>query len=125
MASLFSLTGTYAAYPSAGSPSADPTITAPIDERVNLDLELASQLTLTADAPVALPFGGLTGASVVVVKSVGGPVVLRLTSAEGALQRVPVDTFVVLMSTGTPYTAIDVTRSPGSLTTIKFYLGER
>lgn len=125
MASLFTLTGTYAAYPSAGAPSADPTITAPIDERVNLDLELASVVQLTSDAPVALPFGGLTSAAVVVVKAVGGAVVLRLTSAEGSQQRVPVDSFAVLMSNTTPYTAVDVQRTPGAITTVKFYLGER
>lgn len=122
---LFTLTGTYASYPASGAPSGDPVVSAPIDERLMLSLDLASEMLLTTDAPVALPFGGLPNAAVVIVKAVGGPVLLRLTSAEGTQQRVPVDSFAVLTASAVPYTAVDVTRTPGAQTTVRFFLGAR
>lgn len=125
MASTFVLSGTYQAMPGFGMPSGDPLITAPVDERQTLELELAGQLLLTADAPVAVPFGGLTSASVFVLKVVGGPVKVRLTSSAGATQVVPCDTFLSLMSGTVPFTAITVEREPGVITTCKFFLGQR
>lgn len=125
MASTFALTGTYQAMPPYGMPSGDPLITAPVDERQTLALELAGQLLLATDAPVTVPFGGLTSASVVVLKVVGGPAKVRLTSAAGATQVVPVDSFLTLMSGAVPFTAVSVEREPGVPVTVKFFLGQR
>lgn len=125
MASTFALTGTYQALPPFGSVSGDPMITAPIDERQTLELETAGQLLLSTDGPTALPFAGLTDASVVAIKVTGGRAVLRLTSSEGAAQAVPVDSFCVLMSGAVPFTAATIERQPGSPVMVKYFLGQR
>ena len=100
-------------------------VTAALDERMSLANELVSQLVLDSEGAVSIPFGGLDAANLVVLKVAGGPVTVRLTSAAGTTQAVPVDTFFTLFSRGANITAIDVTRTPGTLTTIKYFLGEK
>lgn len=80
------------------------------------------QLTSDAVAPVA--FGAVTNARVVVVKSIGGPMVARLTSAAGVTQSVPIDSLLILFCASAPITAIDLARSPGVQTEVRVYLGE-
>lgn len=125
MASTFALTGTYQAVPPLNMPSGDPLITAPIDERQSLTLETAGQLLLSVDGATALPFGGLSSASVVCVKVTGGNCKLRLTSAAGTAQVVPVDSFAVLMSGAEPFTAATVERPAGVNVFVKYFLGQR
>lgn len=126
MADVFAIAGSYSATPASGSPSADPVITASVDERLMLGTELFSQITLTTDAPVALPFGGLTSAAALIVKCVGGPITVIMTSAAGTSQVVPVDSFLALISATNPLTAINVARAPGGApTVVKYFLGQR
>lgn len=125
MASTFALTGTYQAVPPLNAPSGDPLITAPVDERQSLTLETAGQLLLSSDAVTPVPFGGLTAASVVCVKVTGGACKLYLTSAHGALQVVPLDSFTVLMSAEVPFTAIAIERPVGVPVFVKYFLGQR
>lgn len=126
MADVFAISGSYSATPASGSPSADPVITASVDEKLMLGTELFSQITLTTDALTALPFGGLTSAAALVVKCVGGPITVTLTSSQGAAQVVPVDSFFALISATNPFTAISVARAPGGApTVVKYFLGQR
>lgn len=90
-----------------------------------LATEQYSQITLTADAPVVLPLGGLADANVLIVKAVGGKVTVRITSSDGSQQAVPVDSFLALISASTPMTAVDVARSPGVQTVVKYFLGQK
>ena len=125
MADLFALQGSYSAGPASGSPSADPMITAPINEQLMLGTEIASQITLTVDTPVSLPFGGLSAVNALIIKCVGGKVSVRITSADGATQAIPVDSFLALTSSSVDITAISVVRTPAVLTTVKFFLGQK
>jgi hypothetical protein len=125
VADVFAITGSYSATPASGTPSADPIITAALDERLMLATEQYSQLALTADTPVALPLGGLTSANALIVKCVGGKVRVRITSADGSQQAVPVDTFLALISASVPMTAVDVTRTPGVQTVVRYFLGQK
>lgn len=126
MADVFAISGSYSATPAYGAPSADPVITASVDEKLMLGTELFSQVTLTTDAPVSLPFGGLASAAALVVKSVGGRITVTLTSAAGAAQVVPVDSFLAMISASVPFTAISVARAPGGPdTTVKYFLGQK
>ncbi len=125
MASLFSLQGSYTAAPSSGSPSADPMITAPINESMTLANEVVSQLALSADGPTALPLCGLDAANLLVLKCVGGKITVRLTSADGTAQSFPVDSFLALTSAGTDITAIEVERVPATYTVVKYFLGQK
>lgn len=125
MASSFALTGSYTATPSGAYPSGDPMVTASLDERMSLANELVSQLVLDSEGPTSIPLGGLDKVNLLVLKVAGNPVTVRLTSAAGTTQAIPVDTFLSLFSRGSDITAIDVTRTLGSLTTIKYFLGEK
>lgn len=125
MSDIFAITGSYSATPASGTPSADPIITAALDERQMLATEQYSQLTLTNDSPVLLPLGGLSSINVLIVKCVGGKVRVRVTSADGSQQSVPVDSFLALMSASVPMTAVDVTRTPGVVTVVRYFLGQK
>lgn len=100
-------------------------VTASLDERMQLANEIVSQITLTTDGPVAIPFGPLAGVNLIVLKVSGGPVTVRLTSSAGATQVVPVDTFFTLYSNSVDITAISVTRNPATQTLVKYFLGEK
>lgn len=127
MSSTFVLAGTYQAMPSYGMASGDPLITAPIDERLTLALELASQVVLAPGEALSLPFGGLSSAAVVVLKVTGGAIKAVLTSAVGVAQAVPVDTFALLMSSTQPFIDVNVENESGALgpVNVKFFLGQR
>lgn len=111
--------------PGYAMPSGDPLITAPVDERQTLGLELAGQLLLLDDSETPLPFGGLSEASVVVLKAVGSAIKVRLTSTAGSEQVVPLDSFMVLMNASDPFTAITVQNQTLAPVTVKFFLGQR
>jgi hypothetical protein len=121
----FKLSGSYSTQPLSGSPSADPEVTAPIEELITLKNKAISLYELTADAVQVVGLCGLTNAHVVIVKTVGGKVKLRLTSADGTTQSVPVDSFFCVISQSVPFTALDLTRVSGVTTTVKVFLGER
>jgi hypothetical protein len=123
---VFAITGSYSATPASGTPSADPIITAALDERLMLATEQYSQLTLNNDSPVALPFGGLTQANVLIVKIVGAAKAnVRITSNPGSNQVIPVDSFLALMTASEPITAVSVQRTPGVQTTVRYFLGQK
>jgi len=125
MSDLFSLSGSYTVAPSTGVPSLDPSISSPIDESLQLKSKQYVPVLLAADAPVSVPFGTVVNAHVVLLKAQGGPCVARLTSAAGATQLVPFDTFLILMSVGSPITAISLVRTPATETTVRVFLGEK
>lgn len=87
--------------------------------------EIVSQITLDSEGPISLPLGPLAAFNLVVLKVMGEPVTVRLTSASGTEQAFPVDTFFSLFSRSEDITAIDVTRTPGATTSIQYFLGER
>jgi hypothetical protein len=96
----------------------------PINEVVTLDEKNLDQYTLTADAAQAVSFGGVTNAHVVIV-SADRPITVRLTSAAGAVQAIPVDDQIVIISRTSPFTAITLTRTPATLTNVNVFLGEK
>lgn len=125
MADQFSIAGSYQTTPSFGSPSGVAGIAAPIDEPMVLIKKDYDTVTLDVDAPVAVPMvSGMAGANVVILKAVGGKVRARLTSSDGVLQAVPVDSFAVVISRSVLITALDLTRVPGQLTTVDVFLGQ-
>lgn len=123
MSDLFKLSGDYTT--SCGcNTSGVPQVAAPISETLALAKKTTSRETLTTDSPVAVSLNGLTSAHVVVIKTIGGKVRVRLTSSDGATQAIPVDSFCVLISQSVPVTAIDLTRVTGRSTTVEVFLGE-
>lgn len=126
MADSFKLTGSIVTEPLSGIGSADAELSAPLDEALSLKRKSLVEMELTADSPAAVSFGGVVNAHLLIVKVlVGSEIRLRLTSAKGALQAIPVDGFIILFSGTTPITAIDVTRTAGVATTVEIVLGEK
>ncbi len=125
MADIFKLLGAYTTQPTSGSPSGDPEVSAPLSESVGLVRKSVASFNLTADTATVIPLNGLTQVNVLVVKTIGGKVRLRITSADGTTQAIPVDSFYASISLSVPITAIDVTRVAGQQTTVRAFLGER
>jgi hypothetical protein len=124
MADQFVLSGSYTVTPLSLT-SLDPSLATPIDEPLALKSKQPSDITLSVDTPVAVPFGTLVNAHVVILKALGGKVKARLTSADGTTQAIPFDSFLILMSQTVPITAIDLTRVLATATTVKVFLGEK
>ena len=125
MANQFVLSGGYTTTPLEGVPSFAPNIDAPIDEAMTIRTKTEYDQDLTVDTPVALQFGGIASANVVILKSTSGKFRARLTSADGTQQSVPVDSVLVLITQSVPITAIDLTRLPATATTVRVYLAEK
>jgi len=125
MADGFKLTGGYTVTPLGNPLSFAQNVEAVIDESVTLEAKQLSEQRLTVDTPVPVDFGGVVNANVVVMKAIGGKVTARFTSADGATQSVPFDTYLILMSDAVPITAIDLTRVAGTDTTVRVFLGDK
>jgi len=127
MSDIFKVHGDYTSEPASScSASGSPTVSAPIDEVLSLKRSpTLAEYELTADAVQAVAFGPATNAHVILIKTVGGKVTARLTSADGATQAIPVDSFMLVISESVPFTALDLTRVSGVTTTVKVLLGEK
>ncbi len=125
MSDLLQISGSLTTTPTSGNPSGDPEVEAQISERVGLINKSISNYQLETDSPVSVNFSGLTNCNVLMVKTVGGKVRVRLTSADGSTQAVPVDSLLILIDLSVPVTAIDLTRVPAVSTTVRVFLGER
>lgn len=123
MSALFQLSGSYSVTPVDGSDAA-PEVGRTFDERVSLTRQAVGTYDLSGDAAVVVDLGGLTQVNVLIVKAVGGKVTVRLTSADGTTQSVPVDSFLALVDRTVPITAIDLTRTPSNSTRVQVFLGE-
>lgn len=125
MADVFRLDGSYQTQPTSGNLSGNPEVDALISERVGLRNKAIAVYNLTADSPVSVSLSGMAGVNVIMLKTVGGKVRVRLTSADGVEQAIPVDSFLALIDLTVPITAIDLTRQPATATTVQVFLGER
>lgn len=125
MADSFKLLGSYETVPLGNPLSFAPNVVAQISEGKTLKAKQIADLTLEVDTPVVVPFGGVVNAHVLLIKATGGKVKARFTSADGALQSVPFDTYFILMSEAVPITAIDLTRVAGTVTSVRVFLGEK
>lgn len=121
----YRLTGSFETAPAVTPASGCLSGSTPFDEVVILQREKYDEYDLTVDSPVTINFGGLTEAHVVFIKS-DYKVTVRITSADGSTQSIPVEGFFKLLTKGdTPITAIDLTRVAGQVTNVKVFLGEK
>lgn len=125
MSDQFLLSGGYTTTPLGSPLSFAAGVEAVINEPLTIKAKVLGEKILTVDTPVVVDFGTLAAAHVVLLKAVGGKVKARLTSADGATQAVPFDTYFILMSDSVPITAIDLTRLTGIETTVRVFLGEK
>ncbi len=123
---VFELTGSFGARPTSGFAPADQAaiVARTLVESLLLKGKQASRYDLTVDGAQTVSLGGLSQAHVIVLESTSR-VVVRLTSAEGATQAIPVDGLLVLMSESEAFTAIDLARAAGVETIVQVFLGEK
>jgi len=125
VADAFTLSGEYHTTPYTGVKSGVPSVESPISEKVALVSKALAEYRLTVDTPVSVALGLLTQVNVLVLKAIGGKVRVRLTSADGSQQSIPVDSFLALTTLSVPVTAIDLTRTVGTTTTVEIFIGQR
>ena len=124
MSDNFTLAGSWSASPAFGSPSGIASFCTPLEESLSLTAKDYDTIPLLADAAVPVSFGGgVTNATVVILKATGGKVRARLTSTDGAVQAIPFDDLLILISRTVPITAIDLTRTTGVSTTVDVFIG--
>lgn len=125
MADSFQLVGNYSTTPAPPGASGAMSFVGAISESLSLTRKDFDTVVLDVDTPVSVNFGsGVTSAAVVLLKATGGKVRARLTSTDGSQQAVPVDDLQILVSQSVPFTAIDLTRVPGVLTSVDVFLGQ-
>ncbi len=123
MSDSFRFVGSYSSAPLFGVQSAFPTISAPIDESMQLAKRFTDTLLLETEGPIAVSLAGLTDVNLIVVKAVGGPIELSITTTLG-VALIPVESFFMLFSFTTGITAITVERSPGVETYVEVFMGQ-
>lgn len=124
MADRFELSGGYTTEPLGGVTSFVPRVAAEINEAAQLATKKVGDIDLDADTPAAVDFGGLAHANIVIMKAVSGASVKAvLTSPEGTAT-FPFDTYFILMTMEKPITAITLTRTPATPTTVEVFLGQ-
>lgn len=126
MSDKYTLAGTWGTTPSSGPllASGAPAFSAPISESLVLIEKQYVEFDLTADAVQTVPFGGVVNANVVEIFC-DRKVKARLTSADGALQVIPVDGVQIIISKTVPFTALDLQRVAGQETRVKVFLGQK
>jgi len=124
--SVLTLTGSLVAVPQNMNPG-DPPIPIPILEVVGLSKKHYDEVSLTDNNPLAVSFGGLSEVNVLCMRAEGGKVRLRVTSADGAVQSIPLDPLGILLSLSVPITALDLTRAAtvGNTVTVKIFLAQK
>ena len=125
MSDVYHLSGSYNTKPLGGSLSGDPSLSSFLDESVVLVNKTLSYYELTTDPVVSVNLCGLSAVNVLVVKTIGGKVRVRITSSDGSTQSIPVDSLLVIHSASVDITAIDVQRVAGITTQVRIFLGER
>jgi len=119
------LEGSLSLKPPVGSPSGQPMTLMSYSEKVPLERQLTTNMTLTSDSAASVSLGTLTGVNCLSIRAVGGKVRLRVTSADGSLQALPVDPIVILRCDSADITALDVTREAGIETEVFIVLGQK
>ena len=126
MSDKFSITGSWQTSPQTGAllASGAPSLSAPINEVVTLAQKNFDDYLLSADAVVPVQFGGVANANVIEI-SCDRKIKARFTSADGAVQVMPIDGHLSLISKTVPYTAIDLQRVAGQETRVKVFIGQK
>lgn len=125
MTEVFELSGSFNSEPAVGDPAGSVLPSSNFNEKFYLKTKEVAQYTLTDDNPKTIALGGLTQVHVIMLRASGGKVRVRLTSADGSTQSIPVDPTLHLISLSVPITAIDVTRVTGISTIVNVFIGEK
>lgn len=118
-------TGSDTIAPPVGNPSGQPSVLVSRDETMPLRNYLSTVVYLTVDTAVAVSLGPLTGVNYLSIRSGDSKIRVRLTSADGTTQAVPVYPSLDLRSDTVDITAIDLTRSAGVDSEVFIVMGQK
>lgn len=120
----FALAGTYGSPAGCTAPPGSPSFVAPFNICLLLSQQSWQSVDLNTDSPITVTFPtGLTEAAVIILVP-STKVRARVTSTDGAQQAIPSDAFTVLVSQSVPFTALDLTRLPGTDTSVDVFIGQ-
>ena len=125
MSETLRISGELTSKPLSGNPSGQANTVIPIDESMGIGLPLYTSLVLNTDAVQSINMGTLASVNTLLIRSIGGKVRVRITSADGSTQSIPCDPIMFLMSRSVDITALDIMRVPGVQTQVLIYMGQK
>lgn len=126
----WTLSGSYTTCPlTSGLLSADPSLSAPIDETMVLATKGLGEFTLLANTPtvISLPNLGMTAANVLIIKVAVGPgITATLSSTLNANQVIPVDSLLILtvQDTVNQITGLSLLTTSSFQTVVRVFVGQ-
>lgn len=124
MADTFTISGDWASVAASGTPNGYPAFTAPLAVRKTLESKLFQSVELTANQAVAVTFGTLTAAHVLIIASTA-KLKVTVTSTDGATQSFPCENLLMLINDSVPITALTIQRFAGQDTTANIFIGQQ
>lgn len=125
MAQQLTIEGSLVIAESVGDYQGQSQITNSIKESMTIDQYQSTVYQLTSDSAQTVALGSLSAVNAIQIRVVGNKVRLRLTSSDGTSQAIPVDGFFCLITDSVNITAIDLTRTSGSDTTVYVTICEK
>ena len=110
---------------SSGNAPNSPELSYALDEALTVKAFQTYEMVLNADPAQAVALAGVANIHYLYVKTVGGKVRVRVTSADGSQQSIPVDDHLILQASAVPSTAVDFTRVSGAVTTVRGLVAEK
>jgi hypothetical protein len=93
-------------------------VTNTIAEKMSILQYQNTVYVLSADSAQTVALGALSEVNVLQIRVVGNKVRVRITSSDGTSQAIPVDSFLCIVTDSVSITAVDLTRTAGSETTV-------
>ena len=93
-------------------------VTNTIKESMSVLQYQSTVYVLASDSAQTVSLGSLSAVNVLQLRVVGNKVRVRITSSDGTSQAIPVDSFLCIISDSVSITAIDLTRTAGSESTV-------
>jgi hypothetical protein len=93
-------------------------VTNTIAEKMSILQYQNTVYVLSADSAQTVALGALSAVNVLQIRVVGNKVRVRITSSDGTSQAIPVDSFLCIVTDSVSITAVDLTRTAGSETTV-------
>jgi hypothetical protein len=95
-----------------------------LSESMSISAKLTAAFTLSADPAFPVDLTTVPSVNALYIEA-DSKVKLTITTADGALQVVPVDPMMVWFSATVPITALSITRLAGTTTNVKLILGQK
>lgn len=124
MADILNVNGAFTLQANTGLTRGSPTVLAQFVQQVAMLRKAEAEYTLESDSAQTVSLAGMADAAFLYAYC-DAPVTLRITTADGSAQAIPVYPLAMIMlPAAKALTALTVTRSPGAVTVVKFVLAQ-